>query len=170
MRRAPRVNRVKTRDLVRRRQKPPWMYSSGPGREERRTDRSWTTFYLESSVVFHHDVGEVDPLSAADKASDFWMVVCADVVSHEVPVDAVPATFLLVEQHVRGWRHVQLSHVCSLRGVKATFSQGPEPLTFLSHLDVLADSDVFAPGLLDDPSKTVVLPLPHLLQQEELQR
>lgn len=43
-------------------------------------------------------------------------------------------------------------------------------LTFLPHLDVLADSDVFTPGLLDDPSKTVVLPLPHLLQQEELQR
>lgn len=36
-------------------------------------------------------------------------------------------------------------------------------LTFLPHLDVLADSNVFAPRLLDDPSITVVLPLPHLL-------
>lgn len=43
-------------------------------------------------------------------------------------------------------------------------------LTFLPHLDVLADSNVLAPGLLDDPSVAVVLPLPHLLQQEELQR
>ena len=42
--------------------------------------------------------------------------------------------------------------------------------TFLPHLDVLADSDVFAPCLLDDPSVTIVLPLSHLLQQEELQK
>ncbi len=42
-------------------------------------------------------------------------------------------------------------------------------LTFLPHLDVLADSDVFTPRLLDDPSVTIVLPLPHLFQQEELQ-
>lgn len=43
-------------------------------------------------------------------------------------------------------------------------------LTFLPHLDVLADSDVFTPRLLDDPSVAVILPLPHLLQQEELQK
>lgn len=42
-------------------------------------------------------------------------------------------------------------------------------LTFLPHLHVLADGDVFTPRLLDDPSKTVILSLPHLLQEEELQ-
>ncbi len=41
-------------------------------------------------------------------------------------------------------------------------------LTFLSHADVLAHSDVFAPGLLDYPSISVVFPFPHLLQQEQL--
>lgn len=57
--------------------------------------------YLESSVVLHHNVGKVDPLSAADKLSDLWMVVCPDIVAHKVPVDAVSAALLLVQQDVR---------------------------------------------------------------------
>lgn len=39
-------------------------------------------------------------------------------------------------------------------------------LTFLPHADVLADSNVLAPGLLNDAGITVELPLPHLLQEK----
>lgn len=56
--------------------------------------------YPESSVKFHHNIGKVDPLSAADKLSDLRMVVCSDVVAHKVPVDAVSAALLLVQQDV----------------------------------------------------------------------
>lgn len=37
-------------------------------------------------------------------------------------------------------------------------------LTFLPHLHILADSNVFTPRFLDDPSVAVILPLPHLFQ------
>ena len=60
------------------------------------------SFYLESSVKFHHDIGKVDPLSASDKLSNLWVVVRPDVIAHEVPVDAVSAALLLVQQDVRG--------------------------------------------------------------------
>lgn len=58
--------------------------------------RDCACFYPEPSVKFHHDVGEVDPLSTANKSSDLWVVVCPDVVAHKVPVDAVSAALLLV--------------------------------------------------------------------------
>lgn len=62
------------------------------------------SFYPEPSVKFHYDVSEVDPLSAANKASDLWMIVCPDVVTHKVPVEAVSASLLLVQQDVRSWK------------------------------------------------------------------
>lgn len=65
---------------------------------------SGSSFYPESSVKFHHDVSKVNPLSAANKPSDLWMVVCPDVVTHKVPVDAVSAALLLVQQDVRSWK------------------------------------------------------------------
>lgn len=46
--------------------------------------------------------------------------------------------------------------------------QHEKSLTFLSHADILAHSDVFAPGLLDYPSISIVFSFPHLLQQEQL--
>lgn len=42
-------------------------------------------------------------------------------------------------------------------------------LTFLSHLDIFANSNMLSPGLLDDPSKSIILSLPHLFQKEQLQ-
>lgn len=60
--------------------------------------------YPESSVELHHNVSEVNPLPAADKLSDLWMVVSSNVVTHKVPVYAVPAPLLLVQQDVRSWR------------------------------------------------------------------
>lgn len=62
------------------------------------------SFYPESSVIFQHYISEVDPLSAANELSDFWMVVCPNVVTHKVPVDAVSAALLLVQQDVRCWK------------------------------------------------------------------
>lgn len=43
-------------------------------------------------------------------------------------------------------------------------------LTFLPHLHILANGHMFPPRLLDDPSVAIKLPLPHFLQQEQLQR
>lgn len=57
--------------------------------------------YPESSVELHHDVSEVNPLPAADKLPDLWMIVGSDVVAHKVPVDAVSAPLLLVQEDVR---------------------------------------------------------------------
>lgn len=62
------------------------------------------SFYLKSSVVLHHNIGKVYPLSTADELSDLWMVVGPDIVAHKVPVDAVSAALLLVQQDVRGWK------------------------------------------------------------------
>lgn len=61
------------------------------------------SFYPESSVIFHHNVCKVDPLSPANELSDLWMVVCPDVVAHKVPVDAVSSAFFLVQQDVGCW-------------------------------------------------------------------
>lgn len=103
------------------------------------------------------------------------MVVHPDVVANEVPVDAVFAALLLIEQDVGGWGRSQTRYTTSkteraLSGVKVRKHGGSGgALTFLPHLDVLADSDVFPPRLLDDSSVAVELPLSHLLQQEKLQ-
>lgn len=59
-------------------------------------------FYLKSPVKFHHHVCKVDPLSPSHKLSDLRMVVGTDVVAHKVPVDAVSAAFLLVQENIRG--------------------------------------------------------------------
>lgn len=67
------------------------------------------SFYPESSVKFHNDISKVNPLSASDKLSDLWMVVCPDVVAHKVPVDAVSAALLLVQQDVRGWKKQKIT-------------------------------------------------------------
>ncbi len=64
---------------------------------------SFWSFYPESSVKFHHHVCEVDSLSAANKLSNLWMIIGPDVITHKVPVDAVSAALLLVQQDVRGW-------------------------------------------------------------------
>lgn len=37
------------------------------------------------------------------------MVVCSDVVTHKVPVDAVLAPLLLVQQDVRCWKEEVIS-------------------------------------------------------------
>lgn len=37
------------------------------------------------------------------------MVVGSDVVAHKVPVDAVPAPLLLVQQDVRSWKEEVIS-------------------------------------------------------------
>lgn len=42
-------------------------------------------------------------------------------------------------------------------------------LTLFPHLFVLLPGDEPSPAFLDDPGKRVELPLPHFLQQEELQ-
>lgn len=55
----------------------------------------------EPAVVFHHNVSKVDLLSATNELADLWMVVCPDVVTHKVPVEAVSAALLLVQQDVR---------------------------------------------------------------------
>lgn len=57
--------------------------------------------YPESSVELHHNVSEVNPLPAANKLPDLRMVVRSNVVADKVPVDAVPAPLLFVEQDVR---------------------------------------------------------------------
>ena len=41
-------------------------------------------------------------------------------------------------------------------------------LTFLSHLLILSDGNVPAPGLLDHPGEAVEFALPHLFEEEEL--
>lgn len=48
------------------------------------------------------------------------------------------------------------------------YGDGEDDLTFLPHADVLAHSNVFAPGFLDDTGVAVELPLPHLFKQEQL--
>lgn len=70
---------------------------------------SGSSSYPESSVKLHHNVGKVNPFSAADKLSDLRMVVSSDVVTHKVPVDAVPAPLLLVKQDVRSWKEKVIS-------------------------------------------------------------
>jgi len=60
------------------------------------------SFYPESSVKLHHDVSEVDSLPPADELPDLRVVLGPEVVAHEVPVDAVPAALLLVQQDVGG--------------------------------------------------------------------
>lgn len=79
-------------------------------------DRAWgrgtisgPSSYPESSVKLHHDVSKVNPFSAANKLSDLGMVVGSDVVTHKVPVDAVPAPLLLVQQDVRSWKEGVIS-------------------------------------------------------------
>lgn len=57
--------------------------------------------YSESSVELHHNVSKVNPLPTANKLPDLWMVVSSNVVAHKVPVEAVPAPLLLVQQDVR---------------------------------------------------------------------
>ncbi len=71
---------------------------------------SFWSFYPESSVKFHHNICKVDPLSAANKLSDLWMVVCPDVIAHKVPVDAVSAALLLVQQDIRGWKKQKITY------------------------------------------------------------
>ena len=43
-------------------------------------------------------------------------------------------------------------------------------LTLLPHLLVLPPGAVLPPGLLDGPGEGLKLPLPHLLQEEQLQQ
>lgn len=54
------------------------------------------------------------------------------------------------------------------RAAARGWATAQRPLTFLPHLHILADGDVFAPRLLDDAGVAVKLPLPHFLQQEQL--
>jgi len=59
--------------------------------------------YLKSAVVFDHHVSKVDPLPATHELSNLRVVVRADVVSHEISVQTVLSSLLLVQQEVRGW-------------------------------------------------------------------
>lgn len=57
--------------------------------------------YPEPAIIFHHNISKVNPLPAAHKLPDLWVVVRADVVPDKVAVQAVPPAFLLVKQDVR---------------------------------------------------------------------
>ena len=63
---------------------------------------SWPWAHPEAAVVLHHRVGEVDPLAAPHELPHLGVVVQADVVAHEVTVQAVPPALLLVQEDVRG--------------------------------------------------------------------
>lgn len=85
----------------------------------------------------------------------------AQVVAHEVPVDAVSAALLGIVQDVRG---------CGAERFQSFFKEQPGGwlggwgLTLLPHLFVLLPGDKPSPAFLDDPGKCVKLSLPHLLQ------
>lgn len=72
--------------------------------EKRSKDGGLHYSYPEPAVVFRHHVGEVDPLPAPDELPYLGVVVGANVVAHEVAVQAVFPALLLVQENIGGWR------------------------------------------------------------------
>lgn len=72
--------------------------------------RSLSDTDLKASVIFGDLVGKVDLLSFAQKLPQLRSVVHAQVIAHEVPVEAVPSPILSVQQQIRGWRQMSRRH------------------------------------------------------------
>lgn len=58
--------------------------------------------YLEPPVVLRHCVCKINLLPLAHKLLELWMLVHANVIPNEVPVNTVSPSLLLVQQEVRG--------------------------------------------------------------------
>lgn len=58
--------------------------------------------HLKASVIFSDFVCKVNLLPLGQELPELGPVVHADVISHKVPVYAVPPPLLLVQQQVRG--------------------------------------------------------------------
>ena len=77
-----------------------WVSEYGRSQVKQVKIKSYTD--LESPVEFLDGVGELNPLPPADKGTQLWTVVQANVVAHKVPVQTVSPPLLLVEEDVRG--------------------------------------------------------------------
>lgn len=56
--------------------------------------------HLEPSVIFSYSVCKIDLLPLAHKLAELGAVLHAYVISHKVPVNAVPSSLLLVQQQI----------------------------------------------------------------------
>lgn len=60
--------------------------------------------YLEPPVVFGDGVGEVDALPLGQELAQLWPLLHAQVIAHEIPVDAVPPPLFEVVEDAGGWK------------------------------------------------------------------
>lgn len=56
--------------------------------------------HLKPSVIFSYSVCKIDLLPLAHKLAELGPVLHADVISHKIPVNAVPSSLLLVQQQI----------------------------------------------------------------------
>lgn len=60
--------------------------------------------YLEPPVVFGDGVGEVDALPLGQELAQLRPLLHAQVITHEIPVDAVPPPLFEVVEDAGGWK------------------------------------------------------------------
>lgn len=60
--------------------------------------------YLEPPVVFGDGVGEVDALPLGQELAQLRPLLHAQVIAHEIPVDAVPPPLFEVVEDAGGWK------------------------------------------------------------------
>lgn len=75
-----------------------------PGAAARAPPAPGVSWHLEPAVVFGDGVGEVDALPLGQELPQLRPLLHAQVIAHEIPVDAVPPPLLEVVEDAGGWR------------------------------------------------------------------
>lgn len=65
------------------------------------------SLYLEPPVVFGDGVGEVDALALGQELAQLRPLLHAQVIPHEIPVDAVPSPLFEVVEDAGSWEEPQ---------------------------------------------------------------